>query len=66
MYSVEIIELKKDVDGKVVFLSRCVEYGVITVGSLRYTKGILMWSKYIPHTFVGYRKVGGRSWDEMD
>ena len=23
-----------------------------------------MWSKYIPHTSVGYRMVGGRSWDE--
>ena len=31
MYSAEIIELKTDIDGKVVFLSRCVEYGVITV-----------------------------------
>ena len=26
--------------------------------------GILSWSKYIPCTFVGYRKVGGRCWDE--
>ena len=26
--------------------------------------GILCWSKYIPCTFLGYRKVGGRWWDE--
>ena len=47
MYSIEVVELEKDIDGKVVFLSRCMEHGVITVGIVGIPRGTLMWSKYI-------------------